>query len=112
MSDVPLEQIEGPERRGKPVSQPAEPGRDEGVTDTASAIDGPNPFAEARALMRQYLLADEGTRLGYVANVAALLHDRYHRADFRDNKTRYKAADAIMSLIFGFGESRTTGPTP
>jgi len=55
------------------------------------------PFPKARRTMAKALHDDEGLRLGYVANVAMLLHDRY---GITDHKTRNEAAEAILALIF------------
>lgn len=57
-----------------------------------------NEFAEARKLMAKHLREDEGLRITYEANVAMLLHDRYHSGIARHN--RDNAAKDILKLIF------------
>ena len=54
-------------------------------------------FQEARQIMGDTLVKDEGLHHGYRANVAMLLHDQYGITDY---ETRNKAADDILSLIF------------
>ena len=54
-------------------------------------------IAEARKTIRDALEEDEGFRIGYVSNIAMLLHDRYGITDY---KTRNKAAEDILKLIF------------
>lgn len=52
---------------------------------------------KARRTMAKALRTDAGFRVGYVSNVAMLLHDRFKRI------TRYnrdEAANAILKLIF------------
>ena len=56
-----------------------------------------NHFAVARQLMAEELEKDAGLYLGYVANVAMLLHDKY---GITDRKERNLAAIAILDLIF------------
>lgn len=59
-------------------------------------------FRQARVTMGQELLRDEGLYIGYRANVAMLLHDRY---GIRDHETRNKAARDILNLIFELRKS-------
>ena len=47
--------------------------------------------------MRSALAKDEGFREGYVANIAALLHNEYGITNY---EKRTKAADDILKLIF------------
>ena len=42
-------------------------------------------------------LEDEDLRIGYISNIAMLLHDRYGITDY---KTRNRAAVDILKLIF------------
>jgi len=42
-------------------------------------------------------LEDDNLRIGYIANIAMLLHDRYGITDY---KTRNQAAIDILKLIF------------
>ena len=62
----------------------SEEGRDEGKD-----IPIAPPFADCRRFMANTLKCDEGLRLGYEANVAMLLHDRYGITDY---ETRNQAA--------------------
>ena len=57
-------------------------------------------FEKARSSMGQHLQEDEGLYLGYMANVAMLLSDRFNRAAFRKQEVREAAANEILSLIF------------
>ncbi len=63
-------------------------------------------FSKARAVMRENLQADPGLMIGYVANVAMWLHDRFQGADFTDETVRNAAAYQILSLVFGFNPFR------
>ena len=54
-------------------------------------------FQEARETMAKALTEDEGLYLGYQANVAMLLNDRYGITNIT---IRNEAADAILKLIF------------
>lgn len=47
--------------------------------------------------MAKHLREDEGLMIGYQANVAMLLHDRY---GITDHETRNQAAKDILHLIF------------
>lgn len=86
--------------------------KDERPPDKEPAEDSPNlellkccihhirmsaTFAEVRQRMARELRRDEGLRIGYVANVAMLLHDRY---GITDHATRNQAAEDILNLIF------------
>lgn len=51
---------------------------------------------EAREFMAKKL-EDKGLRIGYVSNIAMLLHDRYGITDY---ETRNRAAEDILNLIF------------
>ena len=51
----------------------------------------------ARETMCKALEQDEGLKLGYVSNVAMLLHDRYGITDYDQ---RNQAAEDILKLIF------------
>jgi hypothetical protein len=55
-------------------------------------------FVAARKHIAWKLQADHGLRIGYVANVAMLLSDRY---GMTEPATRDEAARAIICLIFG-----------
>ena len=69
---------------------------------TQFAVDGwddVNPFASARKLMAREL-KDENLRIGYVANIAMLLYDRYQGADWVDQDIRESAAEDILKKIF------------
>jgi len=57
-------------------------------------------FRLARRIFRMALTVDDGLRIGYQANVAMLLYDRYNNADFSDHDTRNKAANDILNLVF------------
>ena len=56
-------------------------------------MENSNEFAEARRTMAKHLRDDEGLMIGYQANVAMLLHDRY---GITDQETRNKAAKDIL----------------
>jgi hypothetical protein len=56
-----------------------------------------NKIAKARKTIRDAFEKDEGFKLGYVANVAMLLHDRY---GITNHEKRTKAANDILNLIF------------
>ncbi len=58
---------------------------------------GAIPFIRARKRMAHALRSDEGLRIGFVANVAMLLHDRY---GITEPETRDRAANEILNLIF------------
>lgn len=51
----------------------------------------------ARSIFKDHFERDEDFRLGYQANIAMLLHDRY---GITDMKKRNEAADEIMAVIF------------
>jgi hypothetical protein len=51
----------------------------------------------ARETMCKALEQDEGLKLGYVSNVAMLLHDKYGITDYDQ---RNQAAEDILKLIF------------
>lgn len=51
----------------------------------------------ARKVFKKSFEEDENFRFVYQSNIAMLLHDRYGIIDF---KTRNKAANDIMSVIF------------
>ena len=51
----------------------------------------------AREVMRKALEQNAGLKLGYVSNVAMLLHDRYGITDYEQ---RNQAAEDILKLIF------------
>jgi hypothetical protein len=57
-------------------------------------------FPKARRTMAKALRDDESLRIGYVSNVAMLLHDRY---GITDHETRNRAAEEILELIFEKG---------
>ena len=59
----------------------------------------------AREYMRDALSEDEGLRHGYVANIAALLRDRYginpHKGDpLWDEQADIRAANEIIDLVY------------
>ena len=54
-------------------------------------------FADARQIMANELMNDEGLYIAYRANVAMLLHDHHGITSVLE---RNKAADDILSLIF------------
>lgn len=54
-------------------------------------------FIKARKVMAKVLRTDEGLRIGYVANIAMLLHDHY---GIRNYEKRNKAANDILNLVF------------
>jgi len=60
-------------------------------------MENSNEFAEARRTMAKHLREDEGLMIGYQANVAMLLHDRYGITDY---ETRNQAAKDILALVF------------
>lgn len=60
-------------------------------------MENSNEFAEARRTMAKHLRDDKGLRLGYEANIAMLLHDRY---GVTEHKKRNAAAQDILRLIF------------
>jgi len=68
-----------------------------GKDDRVRTMENSNDFAEARRTMARHLKEDEGLRIGYEANVAMLLHDRY---GITDHETRNKAAKDILRLVF------------
>jgi hypothetical protein len=51
----------------------------------------------AREVIAKALEQDEDLKLGYVSNIAMLLHDRY---DITDYDQRNQAAEDILKLIF------------
>lgn len=51
----------------------------------------------AREVIAKALEQDEGFKIGYVSNIAMLLHDRY---DITDYDQRNQAAEDILKLIF------------
>jgi hypothetical protein len=53
---------------------------------------------EIREAFLEKLENDEGLLIGYQANVAMLLHDKY---GIKDRDKRNEAAIAILNLIFG-----------
>ena len=55
-----------------------------------------NTIPRARAIMREALKADEGFRLGYIANIGMVLYDEVGM----DQKTRYDLAKKILKRIF------------
>ena len=67
--------------------------RDSGAIDPAEA----EIFSAARQTMSDILGTDEGLRLGYLANIAMLLHDRYGITGMEE---RNAAAADILRLIF------------
>lgn len=66
-----------------------------GIVEPVSV--SPRSLAEVRAEMARWL-QDPDIRLGYVANVAMLLHDRY---GITDHAARNAAAEDVLQLIFG-----------
>lgn len=56
-----------------------------------------NKIQKARKVMRDAFEKDEGFKLGYVSNIAMLLHDRYGITDI---DIRNKAAEDILKKIF------------
>jgi hypothetical protein len=56
----------------------------------------------ARDIFRKHFEKDEGFRTTYQANIAMLLHDRY---GITDHKTRNRAANDIMKVIFDAEET-------
>lgn len=69
----------------------------EGKDDRARTMENSNEFAEARQTMAKHLRDDKGLRLGYEANIAMLLHDRY---GITEHKKRNAAAQDILRLVF------------
>jgi hypothetical protein len=55
-------------------------------------------FTEARETMRDELRYDEGLRIGYISNIAMLLHDKYGITGYEE---RNAGAEDILNLIFG-----------
>ena len=51
----------------------------------------------AREVIARALEQDEDFKLGYVSNIAMLLHDRY---DVTDYDQRNQAAEDILNLLF------------
>jgi len=51
----------------------------------------------AREVIAKALEQDEDLKLGYVSNIAMLLHDRY---DITDYDQRNQAAEDILKLLF------------
>ena len=56
-----------------------------------------NQFADARKIMAGALDDDDELYIGYQANVAMLLYDRY---GIKNHKKRNNAADDMLRLIF------------
>jgi hypothetical protein len=56
-----------------------------------------NKIAEARRTMRDALEKDDGFKIGYIANIAMLLHDKY---GIIQHQERNEAAEDILKLIF------------
>lgn len=54
-------------------------------------------FKDCRESMAKHFAADEGLRIGYIANVAMLLHDNGFVVDY---DARDKAARMILTLLF------------
>ena len=54
-------------------------------------------FIKAREVMGRAFIDDPDLRLGYVSNIAMLLHDQY---DITDHERRNKIAEAVLNLIF------------
>jgi len=52
---------------------------------------------KARKIMREAFDADPDFKLGYIANIAMLLHDHYGITDY---DKRNAAAEDILKLIF------------
>ena len=64
----------------------------------------------ARKIFKEEFEKSEGFRMGYQANIAMLLHDRYGITDY---KTRNAAANDIMAVIFDakdFGKIKSLSP--
>ena len=57
-------------------------------------------IADARTILRDAFINDVNFHIGYIANIAMLLHARYDGADFKNMKTRDQAATDILHLIF------------
>ncbi len=55
-------------------------------------------FKRARKVMRKSLKKDGGLLVGYVSNIAMLLHDRYGITNY---EKRNRAARDIIKLVFG-----------
>ena len=75
--------------------------------DVVAAIkaDALESFARCREKMADELSADKGLYTTYQANVAMTLYDRFQGADWKDPGTRNRAADDILSLVFGIPPS-------
>jgi len=56
-----------------------------------------NKIKKAREMMREELDKNKELKYGYQSNIAMLLYDRYGITDY---KTRNKAANEILKLIF------------
>ena len=56
-----------------------------------------NEIEKARETMRDAFEKDPDFKMGYVANIAMLLHDQYGLTDFGE---RNAAAEDILELIF------------
>ena len=55
-------------------------------------------FKRARKVMRKSLKKDGGLLVGYVSNIAMLLHDKYGITNY---EKRNRAARDIIKLVFG-----------
>ncbi len=56
-----------------------------------------NEIAKARETIRTAFERDKGFKIGYISNIAMLLHDRY---GITDRETRNQAAEDLLQLIF------------
>ena len=70
------------------------------TTNALEYWDDYGSFVHARATMAKTLKEDPDLYIGYQANVAMLLHDRYDGADFKVPETRDAAAKDLLKLIF------------
>ncbi len=67
------------------------------IESSAGIVDIEISIEDARTTMAKAFQKDPHFRMGYVANIAMLLHDRYGITDY---ETRNAAGDDIVKLIF------------
>lgn len=73
---------------------------DDIIIDKNERLYGPievNKIAEAVKTMQDVFNKDEDFKMGYIANIAMLLHDRYGITNY---EKRNQAAEDILKLIF------------